>query len=99
MKEKATRKFLKENYHIINIGNQPMQTLFTFEDASYYCTRVEGWACDGYVFGDYVIVTGYDCPGKLIPYEITQKYEKKAVCSRNFRDFSSIGKALSQRSA
>lgn len=52
MKEKATRKFLKENYHIINIGNQPMQTLFTFEDASYYCTRVEGWACDGYVFGD-----------------------------------------------
>lgn len=43
MKEKTTRKFLKENYHIINIGNQPMQTLFTFEDASYYCTRVEGW--------------------------------------------------------
>ena len=78
MKEKTTRKFLKENYHIINIGNQPMQTLFTFEDASYYCTRVEGWACDVYVFGDYVIVTGYDCPGKLIPYEITRKYEHKA---------------------
>lgn len=78
MKEKTTRKFLKENYNIINIGNQPMQTLFTFEDASYYCTRVEGWACDAYVFGDYVIVTGYDCPGKLIPYKITQKYEKKA---------------------
>ena len=31
MKEKTTRKFLKENYHIINIGNQPMQTLLTFE--------------------------------------------------------------------
>ena len=78
MKVKTTRKFLKENYHIINIGNGRMQRLLTFENANYYCTRAEGWACDGYVFGDYVLVDGYDCPGKLISYEITQKYEKKA---------------------
>ena len=78
MKQKATRKFLKENYHIINIGNGRLQTLLTFESPSYYCTRVEGWACDGYVFGDYVLVSGYDCPGKLISYEVTKKYEEKA---------------------
>ena len=54
-KQKITKKFLKENYHIINVGNGNLQNLLQFENADYYCTRTEGWACDAYIFGDYAI--------------------------------------------
>lgn len=77
-KEKVTRKFLKENYHIINTGNGSLQYLLRYEEPLYYCTRYEGWACNAYIFGDYAILDGYDCPGKLVSYDIRKKYNDKA---------------------
>lgn len=32
-KQKITKKFLKENYHIINVGNGNLQNLLQFENA------------------------------------------------------------------
>ena len=46
MKTKTTKKFLKENFRIINAGNGKLQNLLTFVQPDYYCTRTEGWACD-----------------------------------------------------
>lgn len=50
MKTKTTKKFLRECYHIINIGNGELQTL----------------------------IDGYDCIGKVVSFELRQKYESKA---------------------
>ena len=83
IKQKTTRKFLKENYRVINTGNGNIQYLLQFESADYYCTRVEGWAFDAYIFGDYAIVDGYNCPGKLVSYDICKKYNDKAKEIRN----------------
>lgn len=77
-KQKITKKFLKENYHIINVGNGNLQNLLQFENADYYCTKTEGWACDAYIFGDYAILDGYDCIGKTVSYDIMKKYNDKA---------------------
>lgn len=77
MKTRVTKKFLKENYKIINIGNNNLRML-DIMSPDYYCTRVEGWACDAYIVGDYAILEGYDCTGKLVPYDIIKKYDDKA---------------------
>nr|DAN90653.1 MAG TPA: hypothetical protein [Bacteriophage sp.] len=87
-KQKTTKKFLKENYHIINAGNGNLQTLLQFENADYYCTRTEGWACDAYIFGDYVILDGYDCIGKTVSYDIMKKYNDKAKAIFNKYNYS-----------
>lgn len=78
MKTKTTKKFLQECYRTINIGNGELQALLTFKDAQYYCQRTEGWACDAYIIGDYALIDGYDCVGKVVSFELRQKYESKA---------------------
>lgn len=77
-KERVTKKYLKERYKIINTGNGNLQNLLQYTSPSFYCTRVEGWACDAYIFGDYAILDGYDCIGKLVSIEIMKKYDEKA---------------------
>lgn len=77
-KVKTTKKRLKECYHIINAGNGNLQNLLKEYLPTYYCTRAEGWACDAYIIGDYAILDGYDCTGKLVPHDIMKKYDDKA---------------------
>lgn len=77
-KEKVTRKFLKDNYVIINAGNGDLQSLLKVESPRYYCTKVEGWALDAYIFGDYAIIDGDSIGNKLVPIEIRRKYDNKA---------------------
>ena len=77
-KERVTKKYLKEHFVIINTGNGNIQNLLRYRNADYYCTRVEGWACDAYIFGRHAILDGYDCIGKLKPYEVMKAYDKKA---------------------
>lgn len=77
-KEKVTRKFLKDNYIIINAGNGALQSLLKTERPQYYCTKVEGWALDAYIFGDYAIIDGDPIGNKLVPIEIRRKYDNKA---------------------
>lgn len=78
MKNKTTKKYLKESFKIINAGNGNLQNIFTFIQPTYYCTRAEGWACDAYIFGDYAILDGYDCIGEVKPYDLLRKYDEKA---------------------
>ena len=87
-KERVTKKFLKERFIIVNAGNDNLQNLLVWSHEKYYCTRSEGWSCDAYIFGDYAICNGYDCPGKLKPYEKMKKYDEKA---RNILDQYSSG--------
>ena len=77
-KERVTKKYLKEHFVIINTGYGNIQNLLRYRNADYYCTRVEGWACDAYIFGRYAILDGYDCIGKLKPYEIMKTFDKKS---------------------
>lgn len=78
MKEKTTKKFLKENFKIVNAGNGNLQNLLSFIQPDYYCTRAEGWACDAYIVGGYAILDGYDCIGKTKSYDVLQRYDDKA---------------------
>lgn len=77
-KVKTTKKCLKEMYHIINAGNGNLQNLLKEHSSTYYCTRAEGWACDAYIIGNYAILDGYDCTGKLVSREIMRKYDNRA---------------------
>lgn len=77
-KTKITRKYLKESFTIINSGNGNLQNLLTFIQPRYYCTRAVGWACDVYVVGDYAILDGHDCIGKIKSYDLLKKYDGKA---------------------
>lgn len=79
MKTKVTKKFLKKNYKIINIGNEKLKHLLAFESPVYYCTRTEGWACDAYIYGEYALVNGYSCLGTIVSYDIMKQFEDKAV--------------------
>jgi len=76
MKMKVTKKEMRENYKILKIAN--CHTLLSREDPIYYSVRVEGWACDYYIFDDVVICMGYDPIGEKIPDKIADKFNKKA---------------------
>lgn len=78
MKTRTTKKFLKENFTIVNAGNGNLQNLLSFIQPEYYCARAEGWACDAYIVGDYAILDGYDCIGKAKSYDVLKKYDDKA---------------------
>ena len=80
MKTKITRKAVREIYdNIICVGYCNLQYLLARETEMYYCTRVEGWACDVYDFGNTAIITGYDPFGNIRPsYELQCKYNKDA---------------------
>lgn len=79
MKQKVTKKYLKDNFVIINSGNGNLQNLLTFIEPDYYCSRSEGWACDAYIIGGYAILDGYDCIGKIKSHKLLEKYDKKAA--------------------
>ena len=83
MKEKATRKWIKEMYGTPIIIPGSICALLADVDADYYCTRVEGWACDLYyiVECDTILCNGYAPFGRDLKkddYEIVKEYDKKA---------------------
>ena len=55
----VTRKYLKENYICCSIGYCDASYLLYYYRASFYNAGVYGWNFDAFVFGDYVITTGY----------------------------------------
>lgn len=77
MKTKITRKAIKERFeNIISVPYCSLQMLLHEEDADYYCTRIEGWACDVYIFEDVAISTGYAPFGNIKPaYELIKMYD------------------------
>lgn len=98
MKTKITRKAIKERFeNIISVPYCSLQMLLHEEDADYYCTRIEGWACDVYIFGDVAISTGYAPFGNIKPsYELIKKYDAIAgeICFRE-HDYETRKKLLS----
>ena len=80
MKSKTTRKYIKNYYEkTICIGYCDLQNLLSCLPATYYITRIEGWAADIYTSGDAAIITGYDPFGKFKPErKILEKYNTRA---------------------
>ena len=58
-KIQTTRKYLKENYICCGIGYCDASYLLYYYSAAFYNAGVHGWNFDAFVFGDYVITTGY----------------------------------------
>ena len=55
----VTRKYLKENYICCGIGYCDASYLLYYYSAAFYNAGVYGWNFDAFVYGDYVITTGY----------------------------------------
>lgn len=81
-KERKTRKWLRANYkNIIMVENEGVHYLMHGNEPLYYCTRVEGWACDLYrLDNDTLICMGYAPFGNIdfCYKEITKEFESKA---------------------
>lgn len=80
-KIKTTKKQLKNAYNnIISIGYCNAYYLLAGLEPHYYCSRIEGWACDNYHYNNNVLIsTGYSPISGIYPkYEITKKYNDKA---------------------
>ena len=80
MKIKTTRKYIKESYkNTICVSYCGLQDLLNPLEATFYLTRVEGWAADVYTSGDAAIITGYEPWGKFKPdRKILEKYNTRA---------------------
>lgn len=78
MKYKTTRKELKKQFgnDIYYVHMNSAKRLLGEPQA--YITRVEGWACDVWIFDDICITEGYSPMGKGIDYDVCREYEKKA---------------------
>jgi hypothetical protein len=78
MKFKTTRKDLKTQFGkaIYYVHMNSPERLLGEPDA--YLTRVEGWACDVWIFGSICITEGYAPIGKAIDFDICREYEEKA---------------------
>lgn len=85
MKKETTRAFLTGFYdHVFRAGYCDLQNIYRYEEPRFYNHGVYGWNFD--VFTDHTengesvaITTGYrNMTGKLIPYDIIEKYNSKA---------------------
>lgn len=77
MTNKEVRRVFDKVY---SIGYGAMQFLLRFENRIGYNCGIYGWNYDVYSLGNGIcICTGYrNMPGKTIPYELVQKYDKYA---------------------
>ena len=78
MKFRTTKRELRKNYgkdiYYVHMGS-PKRLL---GEPQAYCTRVEGWACDVWVFDGICITEGYSPIGQGIDFELYRDYERKA---------------------
>ena len=101
MKFKTTRKYIKESYkNTICVSYCGLQDLLSPLEATFYLTRVEGWAADVYTSGDAAIITGYKPWGKFKPNrKVLEKYNKKAQTIKNqylkkYKKYETVQKKL-----
>ena len=79
MKVKTTKKSVKNTFtNIYSIGYCNAQYLLYGMKPFAYSSGRNGWACDYYSTGEVCISTGYNTIGERLPYDIVNKYEKKA---------------------
>ena len=79
-KIQTTSKYLKENYICCGIGYCDASYLLYYYNATFYNSGVYGWNFDAFVFGTYVITTGYrnmihDIP---VDYKLLKELNEKA---------------------
>ena len=80
-KYQVTKSRMKKLYgcRLVYVPDGTMQIFKWVTEPTSYSTRVEGWACDYYEFGDLCISEGYDPVGKrAMSYEECQPYRKAA---------------------
>jgi hypothetical protein len=79
MKVKTTKKSVKNAFNkIYEIGYCKAQYLTYFKNPFAYSSGAYGWSCDYYNIDGICISTGYNAIGENVPYDILNKYEKKA---------------------
>lgn len=78
MKIRVTKKSIRNNYNVISISYCGAQYLLRNINPFAYSCGVNGWDCDYYRLGDYVISTGYRPIGKSVDYDFVNRYEKAA---------------------
>lgn len=79
MTKQITKKSVTGSYsRIISVGYCGLQNLLWREQRRGYTAGIEGWNADLYVIDGVAIVTGYRPFGDRVPYELAEKYEKKA---------------------
>lgn len=80
MKFRTTQKAIRDGYtKIFKCGYCDLSNLFRHTSPTAYTCGVYGWNFDLYDIDDIAITTGYrGMIGKRIPFELLQKYEKKA---------------------
>lgn len=87
MKCRVTEKEIRNSFtDVVRIGYCRLQTLLMCESPFAYTCGRDGWKADFYDYGVTCISTGYAPIGKIVPYEITEKYERKA--RKNYNAFS-----------
>ena len=87
MKKETTRKAIEERYgRVFKCGYCDIQNIFCLENPEFYNAGVYGWNFDVYTEKNIAICTGYrNMVGKLIPYELIEKYDAIAREIRNNR--------------
>ena len=78
MKYKTTRKELRAQFgkDIFYVHMNSPERLLGEPNA--YITRVEGWACNVWIFSGVCITEGYSPMGKPVNFDVCREYEKKA---------------------
>ena len=78
MKFKTTRKDIKNHYgkdvYYVRMSNPK----FLLGEPQAYITRVEGWACDVWIFDRLCITEGYSPMGIAVDFDLCREYEEKA---------------------
>lgn len=91
MKFKTTKKAMRENNHILSVGNGEIQHLLAYESPIAYSTRAEGWACDYYELSTsdgrcLVVSSGYatiNSKNASMDYARMRQYDEQARAIKN----------------
>ena len=88
MAERISKRELNSRFFVIDAGH--IENLLSREQRDYYTTRVEGWGCDIYVFGNplddhyasVALAVGYDTITRKgvtqRVWDLSRKYDDKA---------------------
>ena len=79
MTKQITKKAVRESYsRVLSIGYGGLDNALRCETRRWYTAGVYGWNADVYVIDGVAIVTGSRAFGDKVPYQLIEKYEKKA---------------------
>lgn len=96
------RRVKQEYDFVVSVGNANLQNFLRQLKEFGYSDRAEGWACDYYELTDengnmLCISDGYSPIGKRVPFDVLDKYDKKAKEILTKEDDYWMEKAITRR--